>query len=262
MIMAYRLVKTLVTAIAVAGFAIGAAQAAGGSSKELKSTSWDHSGPFGTYDRAALQRGLQVYNEVCASCHSLKYIAFRNLMEIGFSEDQAKAIAGEKTVVDGPNNDGEMFERAAKLSDRFPSPYANAKEAAALFGVAPPDLSLMAKARAHGDDYIYSLLSGYDEKDGEGNDITCGEGTNANPYFVAGNCIAMAAPLLDEGIEYADGTKATIDQQAHDVSVFLTWAAEPHMETRKQMGIKVILFLIFLSVLLYLAKKRIWGRLH
>lgn len=262
MIMAYRLVKTLVAAIAATGFAIGAAHAAGGPAKELKSPGWAHSGPFGTYDRASVQRGLQVYNEVCASCHGLKYVAFRNLVDIGFSEDQAKAIAAEKVVIDGPNDDGEMFERAARLSDRFPEPFANAKEAAAAFGIAPPDLSLMSKARPHGDDYIYSLLTGYGEKDVDGNDITCGEGSYGNPYFIAGTCLAMANPLSDEGIEYADGTAATIDQQAKDVTAFLAWAAEPHMETRKQMGVKVLLFLIFLSVLLYLAKKRIWGRLH
>lgn len=262
MIMAYRLVKTLVAAIAATGFAIGAAQAAGGSGKELKSPGWSHSGPFGTYDRASVQRGLQVYNEVCAACHGLKYVAFRNLMEIGFSEAQAKAIAAEKTVEDGPNDDGEMFERSAKLADRFPDPFPNAKAAAAGFGIAPPDLSLMSKARGHGDDYIYSLLTGYGEKDAEGTDITCGEGSYGNPYFVAGSCLAMSPPLAEDLIEYADGTPATVDQQAKDVTVFLAWAAEPHMETRKQMGVKVILFLIFLSVLLYLAKKRVWGRLH
>lgn len=261
MIMAYRLVKTLVAAIAATGFMIGAAHAAG-DAKELKSPGWGHSGPFGTYDRAAVQRGLQVYNTVCASCHGLKYVAFRNLMEIGFSEEQAKAIAAEKTVVDGPNDDGDMYERAAKLADRFPDPFPNAKAAAAGFGIAPPDLSLMSKARPAGDNYIYSLLTGYGEKDAEGHDITCGDGSFGNPYFVAGPCLAMAPPLFDDGVEYADGTAATIDQQARDVTAFLAWAAEPHMESRKQMGVKVILFLIFLSVLLYLAKKRVWGRLH
>jgi ubiquinol-cytochrome c reductase cytochrome c1 subunit len=259
-IMAYRLVKTLVAAIAATGFALGAAQAAGGG-KELKSVDWSHAGPFGTYDRAAVQRGFQVYNEVCAACHSLKYIAFRNLMEVGFSEDQAKAIAAEKTVIDGPNNDGEMFERPARLSDRYPSPFPNAKAAAAGFGIAPPDLSLMSKARPHGDDYIYTLLIGYDEKPDAEMESKLESGGNYNPWF-PGEVIAMAAPLLGEDVEYVDGTKATVEQQARDVTVFLAWAAEPKMEERKQMGVKVILFLIFLSILLYLAKKRIWGRLH
>lgn len=261
MIMAYRLVKTLVAAIAATGFAVGAAQAAGGSGKELKSPGWNHSGPFGTYDRAAVQRGLQVYNEVCAACHGLKYVAFRNLTEIGFSEDQAKAIAAEKIIVDGPNSEGEMFERPGRLADRFPSPFPNAQAAASLHGVAPPDLSLMSKARPHGDDYIYSLLTGYDEEPDAEMAKKLESGGNYNPWF-PGSVIAMSNPLIDEGIEYVDGTKATVEQQAKDVTAFLAWAAEPHMETRKQMGVKVILFLIFLSVLLYLAKKRIWGRLH
>jgi len=259
-IMAYRLVKTLVAAIAATGFMIGAAHAAG-DAKELKSPGWGHSGPFGTYDRASVQRGLQVYNAVCANCHGLKYVAFRNLMEVGFSEDQAKAIAAEKIVLDGPNDEGEMVERPARLADKFPSPFPNAKAAAYTHGVAPPDLSLMSKARPHGDDYIYSLLTGYDEEPDAEMAKKLESGGNYNPYF-PGGVIAMASPLYEDAVEYADGTPATVDQMAKDVTVFLAWAAEPHMETRKQMGVKVILFLIFLSVLLYLAKKRIWGRLH
>lgn len=258
--MANRLVKTLAATIAALGLGIGAAQAAG-DAKELKHADWSHSGPFGTYDRAAVQRGYQVFDEACASCHSLKYIAFRNLTEIGFSEDQAKAIAAEKTVTDGPNNDGEMFERPAKLFDYYPSPFPNAKAAAAGFGIAPPDLSLMSKARPHGDDYIYSLLTGYNEQPDEEMAKKLESGGNYNPYF-PGGVIAMPAPLSDDQVEYVDGTPATVDQMAKDVTAFLAWAAEPKMEERKQMGVKVILFLIFLSVLLYLAKKQIWGRLH
>ena len=154
-----------------------------------------------------------------------------------------------------------MFERAAKLFDYYPSPFPNAKAAAAGFGIAPPDLSLMSKARPHGDDYMYSLLTGYDEQPDEEMAKKLESGGNYNPWF-PGGVIAMAAPLIDEGVEYADGTAATVDQQARDVVAFLAWAAEPKMEERKQMGVKVLLFLIFLSVLLYLAKKQIWGRLH
>ncbi|WP_417514189.1 cytochrome c1 [Minwuia sp.] len=261
--MAHRLVKTLAAAIAVTGLSIGAAQAAGGSAKELKDVEFSHSGPFGTYDRHAVQRGFQVYKEVCSACHGMEYVAYRNLTEIGFSEDQVKAIAAEYTVTDGPNNDGDMFDRPARPSDKFPSPFPNPQAAAASNGgVAPPDLSLMTKARPNGDAYVYSLLTGYGEKDAEGHELTCPEGTYVNPYFVSGHCIAMAPPIDDDLVEYADGTAATKSQIASDVSAFMAWAAEPKMEERKQMGVKVILFLIFLSVLLYLAKKRIWGRLH
>lgn len=258
--MANRLVRTLAVMTAALGLGIGAAQAAG-DAKELKHADWSHSGPFGTFDRAAVQRGYQVFESACASCHSLKYIAFRNLTEIGFSEDQAKAIAAEKTVIDGPNDDGEMFERPAKLFDYYPSPFPNEKAAAAGFGIAPPDLSLMSKARPHGDDYIYSLLTGYGEEPDAEMAKKLEDGGNYNPYF-AGGIIAMPAPLFEDAVEYADGTPATVDQMAKDVVAFLAWAAEPKMEERKQMGVKVILFLIFLSVLLYLAKKQIWGRLH
>ncbi|WP_416900248.1 MAG: cytochrome c1 [Minwuia sp.] len=259
--MAYRVMKTLAAGIAALCLGLGAAQAAG-EAKPAKDVSFEHAGPFGAYDRAAVQRGLQVYKQVCAGCHGLKYVAFRTLTGVGFSEDQVKAIAAESTVTDGPDSSGEMFDRPARPADRFPSPFANDQAAAAAFGVAPPDLSLMSKARPHGDAYIYSLLTGYDEPDAEGHEITCGDGTYVNPYFLAGNCIAMAPPLFDDAVEYADGTPATSAQMAKDVTTFLAWAAEPKMEERKQMGVKVILFLIFLSVLLYLAKKQIWGRLH
>ncbi len=205
---------------AVGALAISAATPAlaSGDADPPKSPGWSFDGPFGTFDRAALQRGLQVYQEVCAGCHGLEYIAFRNLTEIGLSEDQAKAFAAEFEVQDGPNDEGEMFDRPARLSDYFLDPYPNANAArAANNGAMPPDLSLIVKARPGFHDYIYSLLSGYKEAP-EG--VELAEGMAYNPYF-PGHQIAMPEPIADEGVEYADGTKATIEQQAHDVVTYL-----------------------------------------
>ena len=253
-----RSIKVLAGAVLGIGLMTGGALAAG-DAKELKSVDWHHSGPFGTYDRAQVQRGFQVYAEVCAACHGLKYIAYRNLMEIGFSEDQAKAIAAEKDIEDGPDAAGDMFTRAGRLSDKIPSPFPNDNAAKASNGGAyPPDLSLIAKARVGGENYLYSLLSGYEE-DSHGHE--CPAGTYSNPYF-AGGCLKMPSPIADDLIEYVDGTPATVDQMSKDVSAFLTWAAEPKMEERKAMGFKVIIFLLIMSGLLYAAKRRIWARLH
>ena len=218
--------------------------------------SWSFDGIFGTFDRASLQRGLQVYAEVCAGCHGLKRIAFRNLAEIGYNEDQIKAFAAERIIVDGPDDDGEMFERDGRPSDYFPSPFPNDKAAAAANGGAvPPDLSLMAKARAGGPDYLYALLVGYDEPPA---DVEMNEGLNYNHYF-PGFQIAMAQPLDDDAVEYADGTEASLDQMSRDVSAFLMWTAEPMLEERKQTGIKVILFLIVLSAMFYAIKRKVWA---
>jgi len=220
---------------------------------------WSFSGIFGTFDRAAAQRGLQVYREVCAGCHSLKRIAFRNLADLGYGAEEIKAMAAEATVVDGPDDDGEMFERTGRASDYFPSPFPNDKAAAASNGGAvPPDLSLMVKARAGGADYLYALLTGYEEPPA---DFEMLEGLSYNAYF-PGHQIAMAQPLDDDAVEYADGTAATLDQMSHDISVFLAWTAEPEMEERKQTGIKVILFLLVLTGLLYAVKRKIWADLH
>ncbi|MBL6952366.1 MAG: cytochrome c1 [Alphaproteobacteria bacterium] len=224
-----------------------------------KEVEWHHSGPFGTFDRAAVQRGLQVYREVCSSCHGLKYIAFRNLLEIGLSEDQVKTIAAEYTVMDGPNDDGEMFEREGKLFDYMPAPFANEKEArASNNGSMPPDLSLMVKARKGGENYLYSLLTGYmEEPDG----VTMAEGMAYNAYF-HGHQIAMTPPIDDETVEYADGTKNSKEQIAHDVVSFLAWTAEPTLEARKRLGVKVILYLIVLTLVLYGVKRKVWAKLH
>ena len=244
--------------LALAPAAGQVARAAEGALEPIE-RSWPHAGLFGTYDRPAAQRGLQVYREVCSSCHSLDYIAFHNLTALGFSEDQARSLASEHTIVDGPNDDGEMFERPGQLTDHFPPPYPNEQAArAANGGALPPDLSLITKARAHGTDYVYSLLLGYDEAPaGEEGP----EGMSYNRYF-AGHWIAMPAPLSEGQVEYADGSAATLEQMSNDVTTFLTWAAEPTLEARKQTGLKVMLFLIVLTALLYATKRKIWSRLY
>jgi ubiquinol-cytochrome c reductase cytochrome c1 subunit len=219
---------------------------------------WPHAGILGTFDRSALQRGYQVYKEVCATCHSMKLLSYRNLTEIGFSEEQVKAIASAYQVPAEPDDQGEVKPRNALPSDRFHAPFANEKAArAANNGAYPPDMSLIVKARHHGEDYIYSLLTGYSNPP-EG--VTVMAGMHYNPYF-AGGQIAMAAPLSDGQVTYADGTQATVSQMAKDVTTFLTWAAEPKMEIRKRTGIKVILFLIVFAGLMYAAKRRVWAKL-
>ena len=229
---------------------------------EYLKTDWSFKGLFGKFDRGALQRGYQVYTEVCASCHSMKYLSYRNLSEKGgpeFTEQQAKAIAASFDVTDGPNSDGEMFTRPGKLSDKFVMPYENVKAAQAANGGAyPPDMSVLVKARGGGVDYIYSLLQGYEDPPVG---ITLDEGVHYNKYMY-GNKIKMSNPLSDGLIEYSDGTNATVEQMSKDVTTFLMWTAEPHLETRHQMGFKAILYLIILTILVYFSMKRIWSRVE
>ena len=233
---------------------------ASGDAAELPGHEWKHTGMFGTFDRAELHRGFQVFQEVCASCHSLEFIAFRNLVEIGYSEEQIKAIAAEYEVEDGPDAEGDMFMRPARSYDYFPDPFANPQAARASNGGAlPPDLSLMVKARDGGVDYLYALLTGYEEEAPEGFELV--EGMSYNHYF-RGNQIAMPEPLYEEAVEYADGTEPTLEQLAHDVSVFLAWTAEPEMEFRKKTGLKVLIFIAIFTALIYIIKRRIWARLH
>ena len=223
------------------------------------SRDWPHQGVFGTFDRAALQRGMQVYQGVCAGCHGLKYVAFRNLAFLGYDEPEIRAIAGNFWVEDGPDEFGDMFEREAAPFDRWPSPFANEAAARAANGGAYPlDLSLITKARAGGPDYLYSLLVGYNDPP---DDVELMAGMNWNDYF-PGHQIAMAQPLWPDMVDYQDGTEATILQMAADVAQFLHWAADPQMETRKQMGVKVILFLIVMSIVFYAYKRRIWRDVH
>lgn len=220
---------------------------------------WSFQGMTGTYDKAALQRGFQVYREVCAACHGLSRVAYRNLSDLGYNEDQIKAVAGEVMIMDGPNDEGEMYERPGRPSDRFKSPFANEQAARyANNGAYPLDLSLIAKARHNGADYIHALLTGYKDAP-EGFELS--EGMYYNEYF-AGHQIAMAPPLSEGQIMFADETEGTVAQMAHDVATFLTWAAEPHQDRRKMMGVKVLLFLIVLSALMYGVKKKIWRHLE
>ena len=232
------------------------------SSSELLKVDWSFKSFFGKYDRASLQRGYQVYNEVCASCHSIKYLSYRNLAEKGgpeFSEAEAKAIAANFEVTDGPDSTGEMFTRPARLSDKFVNPYANEEEAKSVNGGAyPPDMSVLVKARSGGADYIYSLLLGYEDPPAN---VKLDEGVYYNKYMY-GNKIKMSAPLSDGLIEYSDGTKATTEQMSKDVVSFLMWAAEPHLEQRHKFGFRVIIYLIILSVLVYFSMKKIWSRIE
>ena len=229
---------------------------------ELMKTDWTFKGLLGKFDRASLQRGYQVYTEVCAACHSMKYISYRNLMEKGgpeFSEAQVKAIAASFEVTDGPNADGEMFSRPARLSDKFPMPYPNEKAAQAANGGAyPPDMSVLAKARKGGVDYLYSVLLGYEDPPAG---VTLDEGVYYNK-FMYGNKIKMPKVLEDDLIEYSDGTPVTEEQMAKDVVTFLMWSAEPHLETRHKMGFRAIIYLIILTVLVYFSMKKIWSRIE
>ena len=241
-----------------------------------KQVEWSFSGPFGTYDKAQLQRGLKIYKEVCSACHSMHLVAFRTLEDLGYSEAQVKAFAAGYTVQDGPNDDGEMFERPGIPSDHFPSPFPNDQAAAAANGgAAPPDMSLLAKARGvergfptfifdiftqyaeNGPDYIHSLLTGYGQEPPAGMEIA--EGTYYNPYFIGGKSLAMAPPLSDDQVTYDDGTPQTVDQYARDVSAFLMWAAEPHLEDRKKTGFRVVVFLLLFGALMYLTKRKVWS---
>jgi len=229
---------------------------------DLLKVDWSFKGLFGKFDRGSLQRGYQVYTEVCSSCHSMKYLSYRNLVESGgpeFSEEQVKAIAANFEIIDGPNNDGEMFTRPAKLSDKFVKPYENVKAAQASNGGAyPPDMSVLAKARSGGVNYIYSVLLGYEDPP---SGVTLDEGVYYNKYMY-GNNIKMSKPLSDDLIEYSDGTVASEEQMAKDVTTFLMWAAEPHLEARHKMGFKAILYLIILTILVYFSMKKIWSRIE
>ncbi|MBN9673655.1 cytochrome c1 [Roseibium aggregatum] len=286
------MIKMVRSFAAVAAVAVSAPAFAAGNAPHIERHQWSFAGPFGTFDRGQLQRGFKVYREVCASCHGLRQVAFRSLAQDGgpsFSEEEAKQIASEYTVIDGPNEDGDMYERPAILADKFPSPFPNEQAARASNGGAyPPDFSLLAKARAahrgfpwfvfdaftqyqeQGADYIYELLISYPDEAPEclGEDFS----GNFNPKFLGGSItaeacahehltggeIGMAAPLFDELVEYTDGTPMTVDHYAKDVAAFMMWAAEPHLEERKKIGFRVMVFLIFFAGMLYFTKKKLW----
>jgi ubiquinol-cytochrome c reductase cytochrome c1 subunit len=222
----------------------------------LEHQAWPWLGMFGKFDQAQLKRGFQVYHDVCSNCHSLKLVAYRNLAALGFSEDEIKNFAAEKTVKDGPNDQGEMFDRPARPSDRFVPPFPNDQAArSANNGALPPDLSLMEKARKGGPDYVHAVLTGFrDAPEG----FTLNEGMYYNTAF-PGNQIAMPPPLADEAVTYADGTKATLEQESKDIVAFLTWTAEPELDVRHSLGIKVLGFLVVLTALFYALKRKIWS---
>ena len=225
---------------------------------DLLKINWSFKGLLGTFDRSSLQRGYQVYQEVCSACHSIQYLSYRNLSEKGgpeFSEEEAKAIAAQFEVLDGPNSEGEMFTRSGRLSDKFVKPFPNVEAATAANGGAyPPDMSVLAKARKGGADYIYSLLLGYEDAPA-GYELD--DGVYYNKYM-AGQKIKMLKPLSDGVVEYSDGTQATEAQMAKDVATFLTWAAEPHLEVRHKTGVRAIRYLIVLIILVYFSMKKVW----
>jgi len=229
---------------------------AAGEAITLPDTRFSFEGLFGTFDRGGLQRGFQVYKEVCAACHAMRQLSYRNLLEIGLSEEQARRLAADFQVTDGPNDEGAMFERPARLSDRFRRPFANEQAArAANNGAYPPDLSVMVKARANGADYLYALLTGYQDAPAG---FAMGDGMYYNAYY-PGHQIAMPNVLNEDQVEFADGTKATVSQMARDVTTFMAWAAEPELEQRRQMGVRIILFLTILAGLTYAVKRKVWA---
>ncbi len=260
-----RRLRTLIAAGAMTIAGLTSTALASGDSPLPPAQTWAHGGVnsflsfFKGYDYAAVQRGFQVYKEVCSACHGLHLVSYRNLTEIGFTEAEVKAIAATVEITAGPNDQGEMFTRPGLPADRFKNPFPNKQAAAAANGgKAPPDLSLIVKARAHHEDYIYALLTGYGEAPA-GHELSAG--SNYNKYF-PGHAIAMAQPLYDSGVTYTDGTAATIDQQAKDVTNFLAWAAEPKLEERRRVGLMVMLFLVFFAGIMYAAKRRLWSEVH
>jgi len=276
------MVSTVIALVVAGALFAGSTQNARAEEEEAPpSQKWSFSGPFGSYDRGALQRGLKVYKEVCSACHGLSYIAFRNLADPGgpgYSVAQAAAFAAEYKIKDGPNDQGEMFERPGRPADYFPSPFPNEQAArAANGGALPPDLSLITKARSYergfpkfifdfftqfqeqGPNYVDAILQGFEEKPPAG--VTIPEGSYYNKYF-PGHAIKMPKPLNDGQVTFDDGSPATVAQYARDVTTFLMWTAEPHMEARKQLGLQVFVFLILFTGLMYFTKKKVWAEAH
>ena len=262
--------------------ALRLASAEEGHSPQPPKLKWSFAGPFGNYDQAQLQRGFKVYREVCANCHGLSLLSFRNLGQtgaLGYTEAQVKQIASEYKVQDGPNDQGEMFEREGRPADRFPLPFPNDNAARARYNAVPPDLSVIAKARTYergfpwfvidmftqyqeqGVDYIAAFLAGFEDKPPAG--ITIQSGLQYNKYF-PGNATAMPKPVLiyTNGVTYDDGTPTSTEQYAKDVAAFMMWAAEPTMATRKRIGFQVMIFLIVFAGLLYFTKKKVWADAH
>jgi cytochrome c1 len=267
--------KSLALAVAALAAVSGTSLAAEGQ-QPAPDIDFSFEGPFGHFDRAQLQRGYKVYKEVCASCHAMHLVTFRNLSQPGgpeFTEEQVKAVAASYTVQDGPNTEGEMYERPAVPADRFPSPFPNPEAARVANGGAyPPDLSLIAKSQPGwygtfnqliygigGPEYVHAVLTGYQDPPADAHG-EAPEGKSYNPYFSAGPWIGMPAPLSDGQVTFDDGAPNTVDAMSRDVSAFLMWAAEPKMEERKSMGFVVVIYLGILALLLYFVKQKIWAR--
>jgi cytochrome c1 len=250
------------TAAAIALALVSLAPTQASAEDTLAKQSWSWNGVFGKYDTAQLKRGFQIYHDVCSNCHSMKLLAYRNLGGdggIGFSDDEVKKIAGEKQVPDEPNDVGDIKPRPAKPSDRFVSPFPNDNAArAANGGALPPDLSLMTKAREGGADYVFAILTGFGDAP---KDVKVPDGKYYNKVF-AGNMISMPPPLAADSVTYTDGTKATVDQEARDVVAFLNWAAEPELNVRHNLGIKVLILAGILTLLAYAVKRKVWADVH
>lgn len=274
------MIKYPLSALVMLAMSLGADSAVQAAEEHApaKDVAFSFEGPFGTFDRAQLQRGYKVYKEVCANCHAMRLLAFRNLADHGgpeFSVEQVKALAATFQVQDGPNDEGDMFERPGLPSDRFPAPFANEQLArTANSGALPVDLSLMTKSREGwtgafrtlvagigGPEYVFSVLTGYEAEPAEAA-AEKPEGTYYNPYFASGHWISMPPPLADGQVEFDDGAPNTVADMSRDVSAFLAWAAEPKLEARKQVGFKAIVYLIVLAGLMYLVKRRVWSRIH
>jgi ubiquinol-cytochrome c reductase cytochrome b/c1 subunit len=271
-----RSILSIVSAGTLAALVATSPALAAGDAPHPPRQKWSFSGPFGTFDRAQLQRGFKVYREVCQVCHGLNLVAFRNLGQpgaLGYTEAQVRQIASEYKIKDGPNDQGEMFERDGRPADRFPQPWANENAARAQYNAVPPDLSVMAKARTYergfpwfifdvftqfqeqGPDYLVALLTGFEDKPPAG--VTIPSGLSYNKFF-PGHAIAMPKPMEDGRVTYEDGSPQTLEQYAKDVTAFLVWAAEPHMEARKRIGFQVMIFLIVFAGMLYFTKKKVW----
>lgn len=250
----------VVAAVVAAAAGTAAPALAAGEAPTPPKQEWSFQGIFGTFDKASAQRGLQVYREVCSACHGLDHLAFRHLEMIGYTEDEVKALAAEYQVQDGPDEFGEMFLRPGEAADFWPNPFPNEQAARAANGGAyPPDLSMISKARKYGADYVAAFLAGYPDEPPA--DVTLLPGQYYNEYM-AGHVVAMPNVLWPDGVVYADGTPATVEQQARDVAHFLTWAAEPTLEVRKQTGVKVMLFLFVFTGMMYAVKRKVWQDQH
>lgn len=253
--------KLILSALVAAGLTgVSGAALANSGGEPLMKPAFSFNGFFGQYDKAELKRGFEVFHQVCSNCHGLRLVAYRNLADVGLTSDEIKAVAAERDIDDAPNDEGIVAKRAGRPSDKYISPFPNEKAAAAANGGAlPPDLSLMAKARVGGPNYIYSLMLGFKDEVPAGHVMP--EGKYFNLYF-PGNNISMPPQLMEDLVTYTDGTKASPEQMAKDISVFLNWAAEPELDARKALGLKVMIFLGVFTALLYALKRQIWKNIH